>query len=49
MHAGHADVALTPLADRPGNGVERRPQIEDADTNPEDIDAFMGHLKFCEG
>ena len=45
MHAGHADVALAPRPHNPGDGIQRRLQIEDADTDAEDIDTLR-HLRF---
>src|SRR5450756_479233 len=45
VHAGHADVTLAPFAHGGGNGVQRRPQIEDADADTEDVYAVR-HLRF---
>ena len=41
MHAGHANVALAPGAHRVGDGRQRRPQIQDADADAEDVDSFV--------
>jgi hypothetical protein len=45
MDAGDADAALAPRLHRGGDDVQRRPQIEDAYADAEDIDALR-HLRF---
>ena len=39
VDAGHANVALAPRANRPGNFIQRGLQIQNADADAEDIDA----------
>jgi hypothetical protein len=46
MHAGDANVPFLAVPHGGGDVAERGGQIQDVDSDPQDIDAFAGHATF---